>query len=150
MTQEKIKNVMTKNVKLVGPDTTIQEAARKMKESDSGFLPIGKDDKLQGTVTDRDIVIRCIAEGADPKSTTVSKAMSNDIVYCFEDQDLRDAKKIMGEKQIRRLPVLNRDKRLVGVVSLGDLSEDTNVDDAVSKISKDTGKPSQTEGKKHP
>eukprot|EP01121_Diplochlamys_sp_Union-15-3_P018226 TRINITY_DN6602_c0_g2_i1.p1 TRINITY_DN6602_c0_g2~~TRINITY_DN6602_c0_g2_i1.p1 ORF type:complete len:198 (+),score=54.38 TRINITY_DN6602_c0_g2_i1:65-595(+) len=150
MTREQIKSVMTKNVKLVGPDSTLQEAARKMKESDSGFLPIGKDDRLQGTVTDRDIVIRCVAEGADPKTTKVSQAMSNDLVYCFEDQDLRDAKKIMGEKQIRRLPVLNRDKRLVGVVSLGDISESSNVSDTVSKISKDTGKPSQTDGKKHP
>jgi len=146
----KVSDVMTSGVKIVSPDTTLQEAASKMKSADSGFLPIGSGDRLVGTITDRDIVLRAVAEGKDPKSTTVQDAMSKDVVYCFDDQDLDEVKKVMGEKQIRRMPVMNRDKRLVGVLSLGDLAGNTSVNEAVDKISKETGRASQTEGKKHP
>jgi len=138
---------MSKNVTLVSPDTTIMEAAKKMASIDSGFLPIGKDDRLQGTITDRDIVIKSVAKGSDPKSAKVEEAMTKDLIYCFEDQDVNEAKKIMGEKQIRRMPVLNRDKRLVGVVAMADLSEKTDLGETIAKVSQDTGKSHKSSGK---
>eukprot|EP00029_Vermamoeba_vermiformis_P013722 TRINITY_DN8642_c0_g1_i1.p1 TRINITY_DN8642_c0_g1~~TRINITY_DN8642_c0_g1_i1.p1 ORF type:complete len:184 (-),score=47.70 TRINITY_DN8642_c0_g1_i1:89-640(-) len=148
--QQKVQAVMTKGAKYINPDMTLQEAAKEMKSIDTGFLPIGKDDKLVGTVTDRDIVVRCIATGADPKKTKVSEAMTPDLVYCFDDQDIAEVKKMMGDKQIRRVPVLNRDKRLVGILSMADLAGETTLNDTMAKISKDTGKASKTEGPKHP
>jgi len=138
---------MSKNVTLVSPDTTILEAAKKMASIDSGFLPIGKDDRLQGTITDRDIVINSVAKGSDPKSAKVQEAMTKDVIYCYEDQDVNEAKKIMGDKQIRRLPVLNRDKRLVGVVAMADLTEKTDLGETIAKVSKDTGKSHKSSGK---
>lgn len=117
-----LRDIMTRDVELVSPDTPLQEAARRMRDIDTGFLPIGADDRLVGTVTDRDITIRCTAEGADPKQAKVRDAMSEELIYCFDDQDVREAAALMAQKQIRRLPVLNRDKRLVGVVSLGDVA----------------------------
>jgi len=137
---------MSKNVTLVSPDTTLQEAAKKMASIDSGFLPIGKDDKLQGTITDRDIVIKSVAKGSDPKTAKVQEAMTKDLIYCFEDQDINEVKKTMGEKQIRRMPVLNRDKRLVGVVALADLTKHTNLDETLSKVSENSGQSHKSSG----
>ncbi|WP_114394936.1 CBS domain-containing protein [Oleisolibacter albus] len=118
-----IRDIMTKDVELVSPTTSLQEAARKMRDADTGFLPVGEDDRLVGTVTDRDITVRCVAEGANPGQATVRDAMSEALVYVFDDQDSVEAAQIMAEKAVKRLPVLNRDKRLVGVVSLGDVSQ---------------------------
>jgi CBS domain-containing protein len=110
-----------------------------MRDGDFGLLPIGENDRLVGTVSDRDITIRAVAAGKDPNRTPVREAMSEGIVYCFEDQSVEEAAALMGEKQIRRLPVLNRDKRLVGIVALGDLAVDRNADEdageALSEIS---------------
>jgi CBS domain-containing protein len=98
---------------------------------------VGEDDRLVGTLTDRDITIRAVAEGHDPKVTRVREAMGGELVYCFEDQDSSEAAELMAENDIRRLPVLNSDKRLVGVVSLGDLAARTGDDDIVGQTVQD-------------
>ena len=113
--------IMSKDVAWVGPDMSLQEAAQKMRALDIGCLPVGKDDRLIGMVTDRDIACRAVAEGEDPAKTPVSEAMSKGVIYCFDDQDIGEASHLMEKKQIHRLPVLNRQKRMVGIVSLGDL-----------------------------
>jgi CBS domain-containing protein len=121
-----VKDVMTIDVECISPDTTLREAAQKMKELDIGSLPIcGDDDRLAGIVTDRDITVRAVAEGLDPSRAQVGDIMTPNIIYCFEDQDISDAAHMMEQNQIRRLVVLNRDKRLVGFLSLGDLAVDT-------------------------
>ena len=121
-----VKQVMTRGVECISPNTTVQEAARKMKALNVGPLPICDNDRLTGMLTDRDITVRVAAEGRNPATTTVREAMTPEVVYCFEDQDVREAARIMEERQIRRLVVLNRDKRLVGIVSLGDLATQTS------------------------
>jgi len=117
-----IKDIMTRQVDLVEPDLPIADAARLMKQQEIGALPIGQGDKLIGMITDRDIVVRAVAEDRDPKATPVREAMSDGPFYCFDDQETGEVAANMGEQHIRRLPVVNRDKRLVGIVSLGDLS----------------------------
>jgi CBS domain-containing protein len=117
----KIEEVMTSDVSYVRPDTSILEIARKMRDDDIGSVPVVENDRLIGMVTDRDIVIRVLAEGRT-QSGTARDAMSPGILYCFDDESVEDVLDKMADQQIRRLPVLNRDKRLVGVVSLGDLS----------------------------
>jgi CBS domain-containing protein len=122
----KISEVMTPFAKCIGPESTLVEAARQMRELDIGALPICENDRLAGMVTDRDLALRGIGEGLDPTLTPVRTVMSAGIVYVFEDQDVGEAARLMEVKQIRRLAVLNRDKRLVGIVSLGDLAVDAS------------------------
>jgi CBS domain-containing protein len=117
-----LKDIMTPGVEVVSPQATLQEAAQKMKQFDIGPLPICDGEQLVGMLTDRDITVRAVAEGWDPQTTSVQKAMSPDLVYGLEDQDIQDAARLMEQYQIRRLPVVNRNKRLVGIVSLGDLA----------------------------
>lgn len=117
-----VREIMSTAVDLIDPSTTVAEAAQIMSEDDVGALPIGENDRLVGMLTDRDIVLRGIAAGKDVRSATAREVMSPGILYCFEDQDVEDAAKVMSAKQVRRLAVLNRDKRLVGMVSLGDIS----------------------------
>ena len=114
--------VMTERVSWVDPDTTIPEIARRMRSEDIGSVPVAENDRLVGMVTDRDIVVRIVAEGGDTETATARQVMSPHVLYCYEDETVSDVLKNMGDNQIRRLPVLNRDKRLVGFVSLGDLS----------------------------
>jgi CBS domain-containing protein len=122
-----VKEIMTGNVTCIRPDTLLEEAARKMRDLNVGPLPIcGDDDRLAGIVTDRDITVRAVAEGKNPRTTRVREIMTPGVVYCFEDQDVTEAARLMEEKKIRRLVVLNRSKRLVGIVSLGDLAIDTH------------------------
>ncbi|MGC8639249.1 MAG: CBS domain-containing protein [Isosphaeraceae bacterium] len=119
----KLKDIMTPNVECVRPGETLQEAARKMKTLDVGSMPVrGENDKIVGILTDRDITIRATAEGKDPQSTRVQDAMSDDVVWCFEDEETDEASRLMQEHQARRLLVMDGDKRLVGIVSLGDLA----------------------------
>lgn len=118
----KVNEVMTRGVECTRPDASDEEVAARMKALDVGSMPVCDNDRLVGIVTDRDIVVRAIAEGRDPKRTSVRETMSRNPVYCFDDQDIEDASRLMKEKQIRRLMVLNRSKRLVGMVSLGDLA----------------------------
>jgi len=121
MTQ--IKEVMSPDYKFISPDTSVQEAAKLMRDGDFGFIPVGENDKLIGMVTDRDIAIRSVAEGKDPSSQNVKDIMTAKTYYCYDDQSAEEVCNNMGEIQVRRLPVVNRDKRLVGVVSLGDLAQ---------------------------
>jgi CBS domain-containing protein len=120
-----VRDVMSRDVEVIHPDSVIQEAAGKMKSLDVGSLPVCDNRRLLGMVTDRDIAIRAVAAGRDPKSTKVSDAMTPELIYCFEDEPLREAAKLMERYQIRRLPILDREKHLVGIVSLGDLAVDT-------------------------
>lgn len=128
----KVKDIMQTDVSLVRPTTSLREAAELMRDCQCGYLPIGADDRLTGAVTDRDIVIRGLAEGRDAESTPVQEVMTSQIIYCFEDDDVRDAAEKMKEQQIRRLAVLNADKRLRGIITLGDIAP-------VSKDKKLTG-----------
>lgn len=140
----KIREIMTEQVEIVGPDTSLRDAARMMRDADIGFLPVGENDRLVGTLTDRDIAIRCVAEGRDPARAVVRDAMSSGIDYVFEDQETAEAAQIMADRQIRRLPVLSREKRLVGVVTLGDLATGTGDDDVVGSTVQDVSAPGRS------
>lgn len=118
-----VKDCMTESVSFVEPKTPISQIARRMRDEDIGSVPVAENDKMIGMVTDRDIVVRTIAEGKDVAEMTARDVMSPRVLYCFDDQSVEEVLENMGEEQIRRLPVVNRDKRLVGVVSLGDLSQ---------------------------
>jgi CBS domain-containing protein/sporulation protein YlmC with PRC-barrel domain len=120
-----IKAIMTREVEVVHPEGTLREAAQKMATLDVGPLPVCKGDEIVGMLTDRDITVRATAEGRDPKTTKVYEVMTPEIVFAYEDEDVSDAAQLMAEHQIRRLVVLDRDKRLVGIVSLGDLAVHT-------------------------
>ena len=142
----KVDAAMTRDVRLVKPDQSIREAAQLMEEIDAGALPVTDQDRLVGMITDRDIAIRAVAHGKSP-DTRIGDVMSPGILYCFDDQDLDDVAQNMGKNQVRRLPVINHDKRLVGILSLGDLAskEDARaVGKAVSRVSEPGGKHSQT------
>lgn len=130
----KIKDISTPTPRCLSPDDSLVEAAAEMKALDIGWLPICEHDRLIGTVTDRDITIRAVAEGFDPNTTAVRQVMSRVVIYCYEDQDIWNAAQIMESHKIRRLPVLNRDKRLVGIVSLGDLAVRTGAENIAGRI----------------
>ena len=117
-----VRDVMTKSVEIASPEDTIQEAARMMAEEDCGVLPVGENDRLVGMITDRDIVVRAVAQGKQSDGCKVRDVMSQEIKYVFEDETTDDVAQQMAELQIKRMPVINRDKRLVGIVSLGDLA----------------------------
>jgi CBS domain-containing protein len=119
-----VSEVMTGDVYIASPDETIQSAAQTMADLDTGVLPVGESDRLVGVLTDRDITVRCVAEARDITTCTIRDVMSPEVRYCFEDDDVEEAALKMSEWQVRRLPVLNRDKRLVGIVSLGDLARE--------------------------
>lgn len=118
----RVKEIMSKKVTWIGPDMSLQDAAKKMQSLDVGCLPVGKNDKLVGMVTDRDITCRAVAKGRNPAKTTIAKVMSKGVTYCFDDEDIKNAAHLMEKRQIHRLPVLNREKRMVGILSLGDLA----------------------------
>ena len=124
----KLKGIMTRDVEVIHPDDSLQTAAQKMQDRDIGFLPVCDGDRLVGVVSDRDIIVRVIAEGMDPKAMIGRDLVTAPVIYCFEDQDVDEAARIMQDNQIRRLVILNRDKRLVGVVSLGDLARNRPAD----------------------
>ena len=137
----KLRDVMTPRVEVVHPDATIQEAARKMKDLDVGPIPVCDGDRLVGMLTDRDITVRATAEGRDPTRTRVREVMSEGVQYCFEDDDVRAAAETMQRAQIRRLVVLNRDKRLVGIVSLGDLAVTPGAKDEAAEALEEVSEP---------
>lgn len=141
----KIREIMTPNVSVVAPNATLKQVAQQMRDLDVGALPVCDGTNLIGMLTDRDVTIRATAEGLDPNSTTVATVLgSGEVVYCFEDQDTEEAATLMGDKQIRRLPILSRDKKLVGIVSLGDLAVQTGkkkmVGDALEDVSQPAGR----------
>ena len=117
----KIRECMSTDVLLASPDDTIQEAALMMAEIDAGALPVSEKDRLVGMITDRDIAVRAVAEGRGPDAP-VAEIMSPEVKYCYDDEETEDVLANMGDIQLRRLPVVNRNKRLVGIVSLGDLA----------------------------
>lgn len=117
----KVSEAMTREVTLVSPDQTICEAAKLMAECDAGSLPVADNDRLVGMITDRDIAIRAVGRDRGP-DTPVREVMSDQVLYCFDDEDIGHVARNMAEQQVRRLPVVNRDKRLVGIVSIGDIS----------------------------
>ena len=119
----RISEIMTRDPELIDPNTSIREAARLMKNEDIGAIPVGENDRLIGMVTDRDIAVRAVAEDRSPSSTSVRDVLSEKVFYCFEDDDVEAAAKCMAENQVRRLPILNRDKRLTGIVSLADIAK---------------------------
>ena len=119
---KQLKEVMTQDIQVIHPNASLKEVAIKMKELNCGAMPVCENDKLLGMVTDRDIVIRTLADNRDPNTTYAKEVMSSPIIYFFEDQEIDEAARLMEVKKIRRLVILNRKKRLVGIVSLGDLA----------------------------
>jgi CBS domain-containing protein len=124
----KVREAMHKGVQWVSPDTSLNEIARLMRQHDIGAIPIGENDRLVGMVTDRDIVCRALAEGRNPERLTARDVMTKGIVFCGDDEDIDDAARTMELKQVRRLPVINKDKRMVGILSLGDISSSCDQD----------------------
>ena len=143
----KVSDAMTPEVQIANPDQSIQEAARMMAAIDAGALPVGDNDRLVGMITDRDIAVRAVAKGLSP-NTKIRDVMSNDgVMYCFEDEELDEVAHNMGDIKVRRLPVLNRNKRLVGIISLGDIAMTDSPDcagEAMCAISEPGGMHSQT------
>ncbi|MEP7152540.1 MAG: CBS domain-containing protein [Nitrospira sp.] len=119
-----LKEIMTPSVEIISPKATTADAARKMKDLDVGAIPVCDGEKLLGMITDRDLVLRVMAISRDPVQALVSEAMTPGVVFCYEDEEAETAAELMAEKQIRRLPILARSNRLVGIVSLGDLVVD--------------------------
>jgi CBS domain-containing protein len=137
-----LKDVMTPGVEVISPEATLQQAAAKMRRLNIGPLPVCDGDQLVA-VTDRDITVRAVAEGCDPTTTMVREAMPPDIAYCFEDQNIEDAVQTMARYQIRRLPILSREKRLVGMVSLGDLAVSSGNETRVGATLKQVSEPAE-------
>ena len=143
----RVSEAMTREVRVATPGQPIREVAKIMAEIDAGILPVGENDRLVGMITDRDIAIRAVAEGKGP-DTPVREVMSTDqVLYCYEDEDLAHVAQNMGQQQVRRLPVVNRDKRLVGIVSLGNIaqSEARSANKAVKGVSKPGGQHNQSQ-----
>jgi CBS domain-containing protein len=137
-----INEVMTRRAECTRPDATLQEAAERMKALDVGSLPVCDNDRLVGIVTDRDITVRSVSDGHDPRKDRVRDAMTPKVFYCFEDQDITEAAQLMRQQQVRRLPVLNRDKRLAGIVSLGDLAVEAGNEQLVGEALEGISEPS--------
>ncbi len=141
----RVSEAMTQDVCLATPDQTICDAAKVMAQIDAGVLPVEQDDRLVGVITDRDIAVRAVAEGKSP-NTKVREVMSREVLYCYEDQDLDDVLRNMGMVKVRRLPVLSRDKHLVGIISLGDVAlhhDPTKAEKAIRELSMPGGAHSQ-------
>jgi CBS domain-containing protein len=142
----RVNEAMTSDVQIANPNQSIQEAAQTMAAIDAGVLPVGENDRLVGIITDRDIAVRAVAKGLSP-STKVREVMSEgEVMYCYEDEDLEDVAHNMADIKVRRLPVLNRGKRLVGIISLGDIAVadgPDSVGDAICGISEPGGMHSQ-------
>jgi len=144
----RVSDAMTREVRVASPGQTIREVAKVMAEIDAGSMPVGDNDRLVGMITDRDIAIRAVAQGKGP-DTPVREVMSTDqVLYCYEDEELAHVAQNMGQQQVRRLPVVNREKRLVGIVSLGDVaqSEARSANKAVKGVTKPGAQHNQSQG----
>ena len=143
----KVREAMTRDVRLVRPEQTIREAAHLMAELDVGCLPVEDNDRLVGMITDRDIAVRAVSEGRGPQ-TLIREVMSGEVKYCYDDQSVDEVTRNMADIRVRRLPVVNRHKRLVGILSLGDLAIDEQAQDeageALGGISRPGGMHSQS------
>jgi CBS domain-containing protein len=139
-----LKDVMTKNVKVIPQNASVQDAAKLMKDVDVGSIPVISDtNQVVGIITDRDIVVRSTAEGRNPNQSIVKDVMTHEFFSCFEDDDVKKANKLMRERQIRRLPVINHQNELVGIVSLGDISVDVGKDKVTGETLEEISKPSK-------
>jgi CBS domain-containing protein len=119
----KVKELMTRDIDMVSPETTLRDAAERMNSLDIGVLPVCDKDRLVGVITDRDITVRATADGLDPFATQVAEIMSKDeLITCCEDEEVEAATQRMRDKRVRRLPVLSEDRRLVGILALGDIA----------------------------
>jgi CBS domain-containing protein len=134
-----LKDLMSRDVKVISPDMTVGDAAKSMRDGNFGMLPVGEHDRMIGTISDRDIAIRAVAEGKDG-NVAVRDVMTEGIAWAFEDDTVEQAAKIMSERQVRRLPVVDHNKRLVGIVALGDFAVDSAeilpVAEALTEISR--------------
>ena len=146
----RIADAMTRDVQLVNPTQSIVEAAQMMADCDCGSLPVAENDKLVGMITDRDIVVRALARGKSP-DTKIKEVMSTEIKYCFEEDDLNNVARNMGDLQIRRLPVVDKNKNLVGIVSLGDIAvtDEVPAAGALSEISERASQHTSTGQRPH-
>ena len=118
-----IQQIMSKNVEYIGPETPIATAAQKMRDKDIGFIPVCDNDRIVGTLTDRDLVIRAIAQGRDCRNAQAREVMTQEVFYCYSDENVEHVGEVMRENEVRRMLILDRQKRLVGVVSLGDIAK---------------------------
>lgn len=117
-----VKELMTDGAERIGPDTSLKDSAAKMRQMNVGSLPVTERDRLIGMITDRDITCRGVAEGCDPSTTKVRDVMTKDVTYCFDDQEVADAARLMEDKMVRRLPVLDHHQKMVGMLTVSDLS----------------------------
>jgi len=117
------KDIMTPNVECISPETPIRDAAQKMKAFDVSFLPVTENDRLVGALTDRDIVLRVIADGKDVEFCKTRDYMTQEVFWCYDDQDVDEVADFMGEHEVRRVLILDRKKRLAGIISIGDLAQ---------------------------
>jgi len=138
----RIKDVMTPQAEVISPDATTEEAASLMKTLDIGVLPVCDEEGLVGVLTDRDLVVRVLAATRDPKAMLVGEAMTPSVVYCFEDDDVEQAAAVMAGQQIRRLPVLDKNRKLVGIVSVGDIAVHAQDPQLTGKVLEDVSQPS--------
>lgn len=142
----RVSEIMTRDVRVAGPRESIQRAAAIMASIDAGAVPVADKDRLVGMLTDRDIAVRAVAKGKGPE-TPVGDIMTVDVCYCFDDEEIDHVLDNLGDQQIRRLPVVDRDKRLVGILSLGDLANRGDISHtgaALAEISRPGGQHSQT------
>ena len=138
-----IKEVMTRDIQEIDPQTNLKDAAQKMKSLNVGALPVCQNDRLLGMLTDRDIAVRAVASGCDPSQTAASDAMTPGPVWCYEDEDVREAARIMEEKQIRRVLVFDRNNRVAGIVSLGDIATRLGNENLSGEVLERVSEPSQ-------
>jgi CBS domain-containing protein len=138
----KVKDIMTKNVVVIQPDNTVQEAGQKMRDFDIGIMPVCENDRIEGMLTDRDIVVRSIASGQNPVASKVRDVMSTVVFFCYEEESLEEAGKIMKLNQVHRLIVMDHNKRITGILSLGDLilksGDDVLAGEILKRISEHT------------
>lgn len=135
-----VKDVMCDFPQFIPPETTLREAAERMRDYDFGFLPVGENDRLIGMVTDRDIAIRAIADGLDPNTTTVRDIMSQAVLYCWEGDSIEDAADSMEDNQVRRLIVLDENKRMTGILSIGDIARRCHNDELCGELIEEISK----------
>ena len=137
----KISEIMTKEPNYIGLNESLEEAARRLRDLDVGMLPVGDGIKLKGMLTDRDITVRVVAEGIDPKTVRISDVMTPEVLYAFEDQDVEEAAKMMDDQQIRRLVILNREKDMVGILALADIANRVKDPEVESEALEGVSKP---------
>lgn len=138
---QQLKDLMSSDVKVISPDMSIGDAEKQMEEGDFGMMPVAENDRMIGTISDRDIAIRGIGEGLGANAK-VRDVMSEGVAWAYEDETVEKAASIMSEYQVRRLPVVNRDKRLVGIVALGDFAVDSSEMPPTAKALAEISKPS--------